>query len=83
MNGSQKFLTAFLAGLAGPASLYAPTVVYRPFINDLTFSAPFALVGYYLSQAFADHEQLGTVTSAESEQLSLDLGPAATGSGSE
>ena len=59
MNGRQKFLTAFLAGLAAPASLYVPSISYRPLINDLTFAEPFALVGYFLSQAFAaENERL-------------------------
>ena len=81
MNGRQKFLTAFLAGLAAPASLYVPSISYRPLINDLTFAEPFALVGYFLSQAFAaENERLGTANPTDL-QLSLDLWPTATGPG--
>jgi len=73
MNRNSVFLTAFWAGMAAPASLYAATPSYRPIIADLTFSDSLAVVGMFLHQAMAEADNVGQTTSraSEGEQLSF------------
>jgi hypothetical protein len=69
-------MTAFWAGLASPSAVYASLPQYRPLICDLTFFAPFAVVGDLISQSMREADAGRKATSdrsagAEPEQLTL------------
>lgn len=53
------FWTAFLSGLASPTALYAPPAPYEAFTSPLGAGESMAVVGIYLSNAFAaaEHER--------------------------
>jgi hypothetical protein len=80
MDKHSVFMTAFWAGLASPASVYASTPIYRPQICELTFFAPFAVVGELISLSLHEADAGRTKASersvaagGEPEQLSLRL----------
>ncbi len=56
MNKGSVFFTAFLAGLASPAALYARNVEYVPPVNKLTFADSFLVVGWLLNEAAVDYD---------------------------
>ena len=80
MDRHSVFMTAFWAGLASPAAVYASTPVYRPQVCDLTFFAPFAVVGDLISLSLREADagrteapERSISSGAEPEQLSLRL----------
>ena len=82
MDKNSVFMTAFWAGLASPSAVHAATPVYRPQICDLTFFAPFAVVGELITLSLPGHndgrhqpdEQPFPVSANPGDgQLSLDI----------
>ncbi len=51
MRLSPTFWAAFWAGLAAPASLYAPPPPYMAYVGGYSVPQAFGVVGIYLSQA--------------------------------
>jgi len=80
MDRHSVFMTAFWAGLASPVAVYASTPVDRPQICDLTFFAPFAVVGDLISLSLHEADagrteatERSLAAGAEPEQLSFRL----------
>jgi len=51
--------TAFLAGLAAPAGLYAPPANYFAYVGDYSVPNNFGVAGLFLSVASAEAMQIG------------------------
>jgi len=50
MNLSPIFWSAFLAGLAAPAGLYAETPAYGAYVADYSVARSFGVAGAYLTE---------------------------------
>ena len=80
MDRHSVFMTAFWAGLASPAAVYASAPGYRPQIRDLTFFAPFAVVGEFITLSLPEqndgrtaNSEPAAVADSDGEQLSLGI----------
>ena len=67
MDRHSVFMTAFWAGLASPAAVYAALPGYRPQICDLTFFAPFAVVGEFITLSLPEQDDGRTAGSEPTE----------------
>ncbi len=59
MNQGSIFWTAFRAGLAGPASLYAPPAPYYLYLSSNSVAQSFGIVAMYLDRASGVYLDVG------------------------
>jgi hypothetical protein len=60
MSTSQAFKSAFWAGMASPALLYAAPSPYISFVQNNTISSLFSAVGMYMLEAFEQVTEEGS-----------------------
>jgi hypothetical protein len=76
MDRNSVYRAAFWAGLASPCAAFAATPQYRPQVCNLTFFAPFAVVGEMISLSARETDVGGEENSAsrvDPEQLALSF----------